>query len=364
MENTNSLPLTGREVGRECKKAVSRCNFAAFIYILVAGIAANALAIGIGVVLGVVFGEGATAILEDPFWNTVITWSLQILCMYVITYPIFRSLIKHLPKRDISEKDNLSFGGFIKMFFATQCLMLVGSLAATFVTDLINEKLGIVVEDTTSELIQGTPLWIVILVVVVIGPIFEELIFRKGFIDAIGNYNSRIAIFVSAASFALFHGNITQAIYTFGAGLMLAWVYTKTKNIIYPIVLHMLINFFGSVPSLLIMDSYDRLMAIPEEQWESMMSDATFMLDYTKVMAVSLSQYGFMIVGGILLLSMIFGGFFKLNREGEVKIPFFRKLGVLLFNGGTIVFLIYSFVSIILNIFLPVILQYIESMGV
>lgn len=364
MENTNSLPLTGREVGRECRKAVSRCNFAALIYLLVAGIAANVLAVGIGIVLGLVFGEGADAILANPFWNSIITWSLQILCMYVITYPIFRSLIKHLPKRDISEKDNLSFGGFIKMFFATQCLMLVGSLVATFVTDLINEKLGIVVEDTTSELIQGTPLWIVILVVVVIGPIFEELIFRKGFIDAIGNYNSRIAIFVSAASFALFHGNITQAIYTFGAGLMLAWVYTKTKNIIYPIVLHMLINFFGSVPSLLIADSYDRLMALPEDTLMGEITDPQLMADLMKVNAVGYMQYGFMIVGGILLLSMIFGGFFKLNREGEVKIPFFSKLGILIFNGGTIVFLIYSIVSIILNIFLPVLLQYIESMGV
>ena len=364
MESTNSMTLSGHEVGRECKKAVSRCNFSAFIYILVAGIAANVLAIGIGIVLGVVFGEGATAILEDPFWNTVITWSLQILCMYVITYPIFHSLIKHLSKRDISEKESLGFGGFIKVFFATQALMLVGSIVATTVSDFLNAKLGIVVEDTTSELISETPLWIVILVVVVIGPIFEELIFRKGFIDTIGNYNSRIAIFVSAASFALFHGNLTQAIYTFGAGLMLAWVYTKTKNIIVPILLHMLINFFGSVPSLLIMDSYDRILAVPEEQWESMMSDAGFMLDYTKVMAVSFMQYGFMIVGGIFLLSMIFGGFFKLNREGEVKIPFFRKLGVLIFNGGTIVFVLYSLINIVATLFLPLILQYIEGMGV
>jgi membrane protease YdiL (CAAX protease family) len=363
MENTNSLPLTGREVGRECKKAVSRCNFSVFIYLLVVSIAASVLTVGIGIVLGVVFGEGATAIIGDPFWGTVITWSLQILCMYIISYPVFHSLIKHLPKRDISEKENLSFGEFIKVFLATQALMFVGSIAATSITNLINVKLGIVVEDSTAELISGTPIWIVILVAVVIGPIFEELIFRKGFIDAIGNYNSRIAIFVSAASFALFHGNITQAIYTFGVGLMLSWVYTKTKNIIYPIALHMLMNFFGSVPTLLIADSYDRVMALPEDTLMGEITDPQLLADIAKVNAVGFMQYGFIIVGGIFLLSMIFGGFFKLNREGEVKIPFFRKLGVLIFNSGTIIFVIYSLINIVLNIFLPVINQYIENLG-
>ncbi len=363
MENINSLPLTGREVGRECKKAVSRCNFAAFIYLLVAGIAIEILYTAVIIGLGIAFGERTDAILADPFWSNVILWSLQILCMYIISYPIFRSLIKHLPKRDISEKESLGFGGFIKVFLATQALMLIGSIVANSVTDLINEKLGIVVEDSTAELISGTPIWIVILVVVVIGPIFEELVFRKGFIDAIGNYNSRIAIFISAASFALFHGNITQAIYTFGAGLMLAWVYTKTKNIIYPIVLHMLINFFGSVPTLLIADSYDRVMALPEDTLMGEITDPQLLADLMKVNAVGYMQYGFMIVGGIFLLSMIFGGFFKLNREGEVKIPFFRKFGVLIFNSGTIVFLIYSIANIIIYIFLPVINQYLENLG-
>ncbi len=364
MEITNSLPLTGREAGRECRKAVSRCNFAAFIYLIVASIAANVLAIGVGVVLGLVFGEQAEAILANPLYESILTWSLQILCMYVIAYPVFRSLIKHLPKRDITEKDNLGFGQFIQVFFATQALMLIGSIVAGNVSDLLNSKLGIIVEDTTSELISGTSLWIVIAVVVVIGPIFEELIFRKGFIDAIGNYNSRFAIFISAASFALFHGNLTQVIYTFGAGLMLGWIYTKTKNIIYPIILHMLINFFGSVPSLLIMDSYNRIMALPEGALEGEITDPQILADLAKVNAVGYMQYAFMFIGGIMLISMIFGRFFKLDRKGEVKIPFFSKLGILIFNGGTFVFVLYSVINIIATLFLPVLLQYIENMGV
>jgi hypothetical protein len=104
-------------------------------------------------------------------------------------------------------------------------------------------------------------------------------------------------------------------------------------------------------------------MALPEDTLMGEITDPQLLADLMKVNAVGYMQYGFMIVGGIFLLSMIFGGFFKLNREGEVKIPFFRKLGVLIFNSGTILFLIYSIANIIIYIFLPVINQYIENLG-
>jgi membrane protease YdiL (CAAX protease family) len=160
----------------------------------------------------------------------------------------------------------------------------------------------------------------------------------------------------------MFHGNITQIIYTFGAGLILAWVYAKTKKLIYPIILHMLINFFSSIPSLLIMDSYDRIMAVPEDQLENMMSDAGFMLDYIKVSAVGLMQYGFIIIGGFIFLRMLFGGKFKLDTKDEPKLGFFGTLRALVFNSGTILFVLYTIINVISNLFLPLLEEYMSEM--
>ena len=359
MENTNTLVIDGKQAALECKNAASRCNLGLIIYLLVASCVATAISFGLGVFE--IFNPGSyEAILANPLYKSILVWGTQILAMYLIAYPAFYLFTKRLPRRDVSEKQKLTFMEFIKLAIAAEGVMLIGSMLAGYVTDLLNEKLGIVVEDTTSELISQTNIGIIILVVVIIGPVFEELVFRKIFIDTIGKNNIRLAILMSAASFALFHGNITQAIYTFGAGLILAFVYAKTKNFLYPALLHIFINFFGTVPSLLVMDSIDRVLGMTDEEIMNA-TDPQILADIAKVNAVSFMNIGFMVLGALILLGFIFGGFFKLDKSGEVKIPFFRRFGVLIFNWGTFIFVVYSILSIVLDIFAPLFEQYLEQ---
>ena len=362
MENTNTLVIDGKQAALECKNAASRCNLGLIIYLLVASCVATAISFGLGVFE--IFNPGSyEAILANPLYKSILVWGTQILAMYLIAYPAFYLFTKRLPRRDVSEKQKLTFMEFIKLAIAAEGVMLIGSMVAGYVTDLLNEKLGIVVEDTTSELISQTNIGIIILVVVIIGPIFEELIFRKIFIDTIGKNNIRLAILMSAASFALFHGNITQAIYTFGAGLILAFVYAKTKNFLYPALLHIFINFFGTVPSLLVMDSYDRIMNMTEEELYASTDPAVYQ-DIMILNAYTIMTYGFIILGAWFLLNMLFKGYFKLPKGDEVKIPFGKKLGILFFNWGTVIFVVYSLVTILLDIFTPLIEEMIAGMGV
>lgn len=348
MNNEEILTIDPKEERRQCKNAVSRCHFSTVIYLIVA----STLVVAAQTVLSIVLGDRYLELLESPVYSNYILWGLQVLCMYLLSFPLFHILTKHLPRRDKSDKENLGFGEFIGIFIATQGIMFLGSMVSNYINIFITEKLGIVVEDTTSDLIMDSPLWLIILVVVIIGPIFEELIFRKIYIDAIGKYNSRLAIFISGASFALFHGNITQAIYTFGAGLLLAWVYTKTKKIIYPIMIHMLLNFFGSIPSMLIMDSVNRVGSLTDEELMAGAADPTLALDILKVALLAMTQYGFIIVGVIIFFVMLFRGKFRLERDGEMKVPFFYSFRVLIFNRGTLFFLIFSILTIIGNLFL------------
>ena len=359
MENTMVLALDGRECGKECKKTASRLHFSLIIYLLVASAVAFIISFGISI-LGAIDPRIVDTIMTTPLYYNIYVWGTQILSMYLISFPVFHAMTKRLPRRERTGGERLSLLNFLGLAIATEGLMVIGSLIAGNVTDMINEYFGIVVEDTTSDLIGQTDIWIVILVVVIIGPIFEELIFRKIFIDTLGKYSIGLAVFMSAASFALFHGNLTQVIYTFGAGLILAWVYAKTKKMIYPILLHMFINFVGTVPSLLVMDSIDRVLGMTDEEIMNA-TDPQILADIAKVNAISFMNIGFMVVGAIILIYMLCTGFFKLDRSGETKIPFFKKLGILIFNLGTIVFVAYSILSIILMLFMPLIEQFIGA---
>ena len=61
-----------------------------------------------------------------------------------------------------------------------------------------------------------------------------------------------MAILVSAAFFALFHENFSQLFYAFGVGVLLGYLYCKTRSYLAVTLLHMAFNFImGVIPSLL-----------------------------------------------------------------------------------------------------------------
>jgi membrane protease YdiL (CAAX protease family) len=359
MENNFVIAKSGHELGVDCKRATSRLHFSVLVYILVTSLAVSLASFGLGIFSIIAPGIYAT-IMSTPLYQSILSWTLQVLCMYVIGYPVFYFMTRHLEKRDLSGGEKLSFLNFIMLALASTGTMFIGSIIATNVSDIITGVLGIPAENTTSDFISDTNIWIVILVVVIIGPIFEELIFRKAFVDVIGKHNIGLAIFISGASFALFHGNIHQTIYTFVGGLLFAWTYAKTKKIIYPILLHMFINFVGTVPSILVADSVDRVLGMTDEELMAA-TDPQILADIMKVNAYVYMEIGIMVVGAIILIYMLCTGFFKLDRSGETKIPFFKKLGILIFNLGAIVFVAYSIISIILMLFMPLIEQYLGT---
>ena len=52
---------------------------------------------------------------------------------------------------------------------------------------------------------------------------------------------------VSALIFGLFHGNLSQFFYAVGLGLVFGYVYLRTRQLRWSILLHMIVNFLGSV---------------------------------------------------------------------------------------------------------------------
>lgn len=83
-----------------------------------------------------------------------------------------------------------------------------------------------------------------LLVLGVVPAICEELLFRGIIFQGLKeNFSKPISIVLSALIFALVHQSIQQFIYPFLLGLLLAFVFDKTNNLIYSILIHMFNNF-------------------------------------------------------------------------------------------------------------------------
>lgn len=83
---------------------------------------------------------------------------------------------------------------------------------------------------------------------ILLSPILEEVLFRGTILNGmLENYTSRKAILLSAAFFALFHGKLLQIIPAFFWGLLLGYIFYKTRSIVLSILLHMTVNFTSTL---------------------------------------------------------------------------------------------------------------------
>lgn len=148
----------------------------------------------------------------------------------------------------------------------------------------------------------------------ILAPITEELLFRGLIQRSMMPYGRNFAIFVSALTFGLFHGNLVQSPFAFLVGLVLGYVAAE-YSIAWAMLLHMINN-------LLLADAMNRLTAgLPQE-------------------------VAGMVIGGILLFLAVAGAVVLLRRKECVRSwmrrePIHRTyLGCFFSSGGTIVFLL------------------------
>lgn len=96
---------------------------------------------------------------------------------------------------------------------------------------------------------QGDYIWM-LLTVSVIGPLVEELLFRGLVFHLFERsfQSERAAILLSALLFGIWHGIFVQAVYTCLIGLILGYLYAKTRKLIWPFLVHLVNNFSGTLP--------------------------------------------------------------------------------------------------------------------
>ena len=327
---------------KTANKRFSRFFFSLFVYMLTSTL----FALGVQFAVSFLAGERADSIFE----NTWFIWGLNILSMYVISLPIMYFIVRKM-KNTVRFKENMTITEFLKLFVIAEALMTIGNLIGTYLNAIIGTFIGRDITNSTSELIEKSPVWLIVLVAVIIGPIVEELIFRKLLMDKLGMYGDRIAIVVSAVSFGIFHGNLYQLFYATLLGLVLAYMYSKTSNIWYPIVMHMIINFFGSIIPLPLLDKVERYEELITVIANGGQYDTNEFAQLTMIIGVySLIQWA-LTIGGIVLIYKMKQKLFISDRC-EIMIPKSRLAKVIILNVGTILFITFMIINMVLNIIL------------
>lgn len=146
-----------------------------------------------------------------------------------------------LSKKFDKEKSPLSVKAMIKNTFITTIILVIVQLAINF-----GEKYWLHINaasNNTNFLVHLTHQYpYYLLVILIFTPIMEELVFRKVMIDFFNLYfKPQFGIVVSSLVFAFAHQDNLFLIY-FITGLILGFVYNKTKDVKVTIFSHIITN--------------------------------------------------------------------------------------------------------------------------
>lgn len=169
-------------------------------------------------------------------------WLATFLPIYGAAVPVYLAMMGRLPV-ETAQPTQLGGKNFWILFLMCIPIMYGGNILGTLLSHLLSRGTA---ENGIATYISDTSL-LKVLVIVVLAPLLEELVFRKQIIDRCGRYGEKTAILFSGLAFGLFHMNLFQFFYAFGLGLIFAYVYTRTHRLRYPVIMHMMINFNGSV---------------------------------------------------------------------------------------------------------------------
>ena len=171
-----------------------------------------------------------TNMLLGPITNIIIGFS-SIFIIFIIT----KKMIKRENLKALFNE--LTFGKICSLLAIGVLFNILVSSVLYFLPDELLSTSG----ESTSLVLHGNFI-LVLLVSGIIAPIAEELIFRYGMMNNLIKIDIKYGIIYQAAMFGFIHGNLVQGVYTLLFGLLLGVICYKSKNILYPIFIHIGLN--------------------------------------------------------------------------------------------------------------------------
>ena len=328
---------------RAAKKHFSKIGMSYFVFWILTIIAGNAAA------LVLYFID------PDITDNYLIRILAAILPMYLIGAPVCWLMMMRVPAEK-PEKTRWSFWQIVGGFIVAYSLMYLGSIIASYIGAFIESFFpdAQAATNDVQELVLTGEMWVNVLAMVMIGPVVEELLFRKLLCDRLKPFGDWVTIIVTGLMFGVFHGNITQGIYAFFFGAFLAYVYLRTGNILITIGYHVAANFMGSVLPLLVLTSVD------VDGFDEILSsgDLYAISDFVGDHAEMFLLYGFYVMlilglmaAGIVIVIVTLARRRVIIKPGRISIPSGKRFTTIIVNVGMILFLIGGIFEILYSTF-------------
>lgn len=284
--------------------------------------------------------------------NSNVYFLVSMLPMYIIAYPLIFLLFKKVPVQMSGEKKKMRVSHFVLAFLICYAGMYLCNIFGNIITFIIGIIKQNPVDNVMVDLIGSIHPAVNFLIVVICAPIMEELLFRKMIVDRTAHYGEGVTIVFSGLLFGLFHGNLVQFAYAFFVGAFFAFIYIRTKNIKYTILLHMLINFFGSFVSSIVLElsGYGNVMEATTSGASEAELMAVMMENIVGIMfffLYALCLFGFVIAGVIIFFVNLKK--FRL-QAGELVIAKGQRFKTVILNVGVILYSLFWIVQIILQL--------------
>ncbi|WP_121640647.1 CPBP family intramembrane glutamic endopeptidase [Virgibacillus sp. Bac330] len=182
----------------------------------------------------IVYSAFPVSKLEASIYGGVISFLLGLIVVLL--------LMRSDMKQGLQQRDGASIWGIITWSILGTFMAIFSQGIANFIQIAL---LGIAPgsENTQGIMTMARAIPLFVIIPVLTAPILEEIIFRKIIFGTLyKRTNFFIAALISAALFAIIHGE-PQHILVYGTmGLVFAYLYVKTKRIIVPIFAHMAMN--------------------------------------------------------------------------------------------------------------------------
>jgi len=263
--------------------------------------------------------------------------TINVVIMYGIGLPLIMLLLKTVP--DITpEKKKMSVGSFLLAIIMCYSLVYITNWIGMGITYVIGLIKGSPVQEQVQLVVTSLHPLLGVLYTAICAPIMEELVFRKLLINRTLRYGEGVSIILSGLMFGLFHGNLNQFVYTFVMGVFWGFIYVKTGRVLYTIIMHALMNFFGGVIAPLLLEFLTKsAVGVMESTDKKEQLAAVFELfsAYGVLICYALLILGIVIAGVVLLI--VFRKRFKLMRCG-MGIPKGKRFAVVFVNAGMIAF--------------------------
>lgn len=291
-----------------------------------------------------------------PEWlrDANVSLSLSMLPMYLIGMPALIALVKRVPAVTV-EKKEMKWWQFLLALIMCFGVMYASNFIGTFISTVIGLLKGSAVQNALLDITTSISPLFVVLYMVICAPIMEEYVFRKLIVERTVKYGQGVAVLLSGFMFGLFHGNLNQFAYAFTLGCFLAYLYVKTGKLKITIMIHMIVNFMGSVVSLKLLDLIDLngYMEIVENGM-----DMNALADFMTENALGWTLYMFFvffIIASILTTLVLFIVSLATKKitfaRGQVVIPRGKRFRTVILNIGMLLYSIFWIVMIVIQLF-------------